>query len=245
MEKRKILCLVCGGEVVYENDAFEATCMMCGKTENTHAICAEGHYVCDACHRKEGVAFIVDYCRRTDSTDPIQIVTEAMSDRSIYANGPEHHTLFGAAIIAAYINAGGLDPEGKPFDKERALEEMERRSMQLPGGTCGLWGVCSAAASVGQAMSILNGSTPMKTTPWAQCQSLTSDVLGKLAQMGGPRCCKRNGYTAVLTAIEHVRDDLGVQLDAPDKVVCTFFPNNKECLRTACPYFPGSSRDAD
>ena len=30
-----------------------------------------------------------------------------MDDKSIFPNGPEHHTLVGAALLAAYKNAGG------------------------------------------------------------------------------------------------------------------------------------------
>lgn len=242
MSKRKTLCLICGGEVVYTQEAIDVECSLCGKREKANASCAHGHYVCDACHRAEGVEFIIDHCLHATSTNPVDIVTEAMEDKTIYANGPEHHTLFGAALLAAYANAGGLDANGDCLDLESSLAEMKRRSMQLPGGTCGLWGVCSAAASVGQALSIMNGSTPMKKEPWAQCQALTADVLGKLAEFGGPRCCKRNGYTAVLTAVEHIENDLGVVLDVPDRVVCKFFPNNNECLRASCPYFPASAR---
>ncbi|MBQ9068600.1 MAG: hypothetical protein IJ131_05975, partial [Eggerthellaceae bacterium] len=238
MAKHKSLCLVCGEEVVYSEDAFEVTCALCGKQEKAHAACAAGHYVCDSCHREEGVKFIMNYCRTTDSVNPVQIIIDVMGDKSIFANGPEHHTLFGAALIAAYANAGGTDAEGNMLDKDAALDEMLRRSMQLPGGTCGFWGVCSAAVSVGQALSILNGSTPMKDEPWAQCQALTSDVLGQLAEMGGPRCCKRNGFTSVITAVKHIEKDLGVSLEMPEKVVCTFFPNNAECKRAECPYFP-------
>ena len=244
MAGRKTLCVVCGEEVVYSEVAFEAECTLCGKKEMTNAACANGHYVCDICHRQEGADYCIEFCRNTDSTNPIEIITEAMGDKSIYQNGPEHHTLFGAALIAAYANAGGLDPEGKHLDKDAALDEMKRRSMLLPGGTCGFWGVCSAAASVGQALSILNGSTPLTVKPWAQCQALTSDVLGKLADIGGPRCCKRSGFTSVLTAVKHIEMDLGVSLDVPDQVVCTFFAGNNECLKTACPYFPTSAKTA-
>lgn len=242
MAKHKSLCLVCGEELVYSEEAFEVACALCGKKEKTNAACAAGHYVCDSCHRDEGVKFIMNYCRTTELVNPIEIITNVMADKSIFANGPEHHTLFGASLIAAYANAGGLDPQGNHLDKNAALDEMLRRSLQLPGGTCGFWGVCSAAASVGQALSILTGSTPMKQKPWAQCQALTSEVLGKLAEYGGPRCCKRNGFTAVLTAIKHIEMDLGISLEWPDRVVCSFFPNNAECLRAQCPYFPQSTR---
>ena len=240
MKKNKSKCLVCGEELRYFEEAHDVECAFCGKRAKANATCTAGHYVCDSCHREQGVKFIMDYCRSTASTDPIQAITNVMSDDSIFANGPEHHTLFGASLICAYANAGGCDPQGAPLDKNAALDEMMRRSMQLPGGTCGFWGVCGAAASVGQALSILNGSTPLNAGPWAQCQALTSEALGKMASMGGPRCCKRNGFTAVLTGIDHIEADLGVSLDRPENVVCSFFPNNNECLHAACPYFPAA-----
>ena len=126
MAGRKTLCVVCGEEVVYSEVAFEAECTLCGKKEMTNAACANGHYVCDICHRQEGADYCIEFCRNTDSTNPIEIITEAMGDKSIYQNGPEHHTLFGAALIAAYANAGGLDPEGKHLDKDAALDEIGR-----------------------------------------------------------------------------------------------------------------------
>lgn len=110
----------------------------------------------------------------------------------------------------------------------------------MPGGTCGFWGTCGAAVSAGQAMSVLNGSTPMTQEPWAQCQRLTSLILGRLVDLGGPRCCKRTGYTAVLTAVPYINDVLGSDMQLPDEVTCAYFQRNAECRRRECPYFPGA-----
>lgn len=232
MSTGKAVCLVCGEPLMYSQEAQEVTCSLCGKREFGHSVCAGGHYVCDTCHRAQGVAHINEVCALSDSTDPVSLMIEIMSDRSIYPNGPEHHTLVGAALITAYANAGG------DVDKAAALAELSKRSLNVPGGTCGFWGCCGAAVSAGQALSILNGSTPMTREPWAQCQRLTSDILGRLADMGGPRCCKRTGFTAAVTAVEHIERITGVRLDLPERIVCTFFACNAECLRAACPYFP-------
>ena len=232
----KANCLVCGKPLVYREEAFEFTCHICGKKEIGHSACEDGHYVCDACHREQGVSFIMGLCSKSDSRDPIHIMNEAMSDKSIYPNGPEHHTLVGASLITAYANAGGAFPNG--WDKDAALEEFKKRSVQVPGGTCGFWGTCGAAVSAGQAMSVINGSTPMKQEPWAQCQRLTSLILGRLADLGGPRCCKRTGYTAVLTSIDYIAEVMGVHMEKPESVTCSFFSRNEECLHARCPYFP-------
>ena len=240
MSTIKANCLICGEPLVYWEEAQEVTCHVCGKKETGHCVCSAGHYICNMCHRAEGVSYIMELCSNSDSTDPIAIMNEAMKDKSIYPNGPEHHTLIGAALITAYANAGGKNPEGKPLDKNAALAELKTRSMQVPGGTCGFWGTCGAATSSGQAMSILAGSTPMTDEPWAQCQRLTSLILGRLADVGGPRCCKRTGYIAVLTATPYINEVLGSQMTLPDEVVCTFFPGNAECRRQGCPFFPNA-----
>ena len=190
MPTAKANCLICGEPLVYWEEAREVTCHICGKKDFGRCVCSAGHYVCDTCHRAEGVAYIIGLCSKSTSTNPIEIINEAMKDKSIYPNGPEHHTLVGAALIAAYSNAGGRDSKGDPIDKDAALEELKKRSLQVPGGACGFWGTCGAAVSAGQAMSVLNGSTPMTQDPWAQCQRLTSKILGRLADAGGPRCCQ-------------------------------------------------------
>lgn len=239
----KANCLICGKPLVYWEKAQEVTCHTCGKKEFGHSICEDGHYICDVCHRAEGVSYIIELCSSSDSCDPIEIMNEAMRDKSIYQNGPEHHTLIGAALITAFANAGGKASNGEPLDKDAALAELKKRSMQVPGGTCGFWGTCGAAVSSGQAMSILNGSTPMKQEPWAQCQRLTSMILGRLADIGGPRCCKRTGYIAVLTAVPYINETLGSNMQLPSEVTCTFFSRNAECRRQECPFFPNANVD--
>lgn len=243
MSAGKANCLICGEPIVYWEEAQEVTCAICGKKETGHSVCSAGHYVCDACHRSKGVDFILDLCGKATSTNPIEILNEAMSDKSIYPNGPEHHTLVGAAIISAYANAGGKMPQGEPLDKEAALAELRKRSLQVPGGTCGFWGTCGAAVSSGQAMSIITGSTPMKQEPWALCQKLTSIALGNMAEIGGPRCCKRMGYISVLAAAPFINQELGSAMTLPDEVTCTFFQRNAECRKKDCPFFPGANAD--
>lgn len=233
MSAGKANCLVCGEPIVYWEEAQDVVCHVCGKEETGHCVCADGHYVCDACHRTSGVDWVVERCLKSESADPVAIAVELMDGRAIYPNGPEHHTLFGAALMTAYRNAGG------DLDLEKGLAELRRRSMQVPGGTCGFWGVCGAAASAGQFYSIVAGSTPMKREPWARCQRLTSRILGKLADQGGPRCCKRTGFTAILETAAYVEETTGVRMDIAQAPRCKFFARNEECLKLECPYYPG------
>ena len=230
-------CLICGAELVYANEATEQTCSVCGKKEMGKTTCAQGHYVCNACHRAGGVEFGLGFCLECDSTNAIEILQRLMSDKSVYPNGPEHHTLIGAAVMTAYVNAGGKI-NGGAMDLAAGLKELEARSLQVPGGSCGFWGCCGSATSVGQALSVINGSTPLARDEWAQCQRLTSTVLGHLADLGGPRCCKRTGFTAVLDATDYLNEHFDVSMQRPDRVTCTFCAGNAQCLHEGCPYFP-------
>ena len=238
----KANCLVCGEPIVYFEQAQPVKCVICGKEETGHCTCEKGHYVCDACHRTQGVDYIMGLCSKSKSKNPIEIAQEAMNDKSIYPNGPEHHTLIGAALLTAYWNAGGKFAKCK--DLNAALAELKKRSLNVPGGTCGFWGTCGAAVSTGQAVSIMNGSTPMTKGPWAQCQKMTSIILGDLADLGGPRCCKRTGFTAIKDAVPFVRENMGVPMQLPETIECTFYQRNEECLRMECPYFPGTIKKA-
>ena len=173
----------------------------------------------------------MEYCSSTDSRNPVEMAMAMMDDKSIFPNGPEHHTLVGAALLAAYKNAGG------DLDLPRALAEMRNRSMNVPGGACGLWGTCGAAVSAGMYWSIVSGSTPMTRGPWAETQRLTSRILGRLADLGGPRCCKRDTFLALRAAVAFTAQQTGVQMEWDDSLACEFSAENRECLGGGCPFF--------
>ena len=173
----------------------------------------------------------MEYCSSADSKNPVEMAMAMMDDKSIFPNGPEHHTLVGAALLAAYKNAGG------DLDLPRALAEMRNRSMSVPGGTCGLWGTCGAAVSAGMYWSIVSGSTPMTRGPWAETQRLTSRILARLADLGGPRCCKRTGFVALQEAAAYTAELRGIEMEMPERITCRYFHRNRECLRAGCPFF--------
>ena len=97
------ICLVCGEPLDYFEEAREVACHICGKKETGHSVCTAGHYVCDVCHREGGVDHVTEYCSSADSRNPVEMAMAMMDDKSIFPNGPEHHTLVGAALLAAGI----------------------------------------------------------------------------------------------------------------------------------------------
>ena len=234
MRRGEGACLVCGGALLYVEKAEEMECSFCHKKELSRAKCKEGHYVCDECHAKKGVEAIMGYCSKTRLKDPVSMLSEMMEDPYVYMHGPEHHIMVGAALITAYYNAGG------EVCLEEALSEMKERGGSYPGGSCGFWGCCGAAVSVGMCTSILTKSTPLSGKSWGIINRATGRVLDAIGELGGPRCCKRNSFTAVKVAAELFEEHFGIRLEAPDAIRCSYSEENKQCIRRACPYYGAS-----
>jgi len=64
---------------------------------------------------------------------------------------------------------------------------------------------------------------------------MTSKSLEAIGMIGGPRCCKRDAYLSVLSAIDFVKEHFGVEMEEPE-IVCEFSPNNNQCLGKRCPF---------
>ena len=226
-------CLVCGKPIIYFDKAKKMKCIMCHKTFESYASCEDGHFVCDECHAKKGIDMVREECKNSTSKNPIVLLQKLMEDPYIYMHGPEHHVMVGAVLLTAYHNCGG------EIDLDEALEEIKQRGGQYPGGSCGLWGACGAAVSTGMFMSILTKATPLTGKSWRMSNEMTAKALEEIAKLGGPRCCKRNSFTAVKVAAEYVRENMGIVMELPEKILCDFSAENKQCLKKHCPYNPG------
>ena len=100
-----------------------------------------------------------------------------------------------------------------------------------------MWGCCGAAVSTGMFVSIVTKATPLTGKSWRLSNQMTARALGALAELGGPRCCKRNCFTAVKEAVGFAKENLGVEMELPEQIRCGFSAENKECLKVHCPYF--------
>ena len=233
MDNKRGACLVCGKPLQYFETERELTCALCGKTFFSSASCMDGHYVCDECHARQGVEVILEHCKKSASRDPVALAREIMADPYIYMHGNEHHILVGAVLLTAYRNAGG------DIDLDAALEEMRARGSKYPGGSCGFWGCCGAAVSAGMFMSIVTKATPLTGKSWGLSNRMTAEALKAIGELGGPRCCKRNSFTAAVAAVKFTAENLGVQMEAPEEIRCGFSGENRECIRKKCPYYEG------
>ena len=189
--------------------------------------------MCSDCHT-QGMDSIFGVCLAETSRDPLEILEKMMAMPFCHMHGPEHHVMVGAALLTAYRNAGG------ELDLQKALKEMYSRGKAVPGGACGFWGACGAGISAGQFMSIATGATPLAVEAWGLSNRMTAKALESIGKVGGPRCCKRDSYLAVLAAVEMAAEHLNVRMETSVPVYSRSGQNN-QCIGKRCPFFSGKN----
>jgi hypothetical protein len=227
-------CLVCGRELAYALRAEPARCVVCGVEEPSAARCPDGHYVCDACHAGSAKDVIERACRNHDGQDAVALATALMRHPAVKMHGPEHHFLVPAALIAAWGTATGAP------DRAALLAEARRRSDTVVGGSCGFHGACGSGVGVGIFASLATGATPRSGASWGQANRATARALQVIGDTGGPRCCKRTTWLALLSGIRFAREELGVALGGRGPR-CEFHGRNADCLERGCPFYPAGT----
>lgn len=222
-------CLICGAPLKYTENDTPMECAVCHKKENSKTSCENGHYVCNECHT-QGMDSIVGVCLAETSKDPGKIIKKLTALPFCHMHGPEHHVMVGASLLTAYKNAGGN------IDLPKALSEMQTRGKKIPGGVCGFWGACGAGISAGIFVSIVTGATPLAERELQLSNYMTSIALKMIAKNGGPRCCKRNSYIAIITAVAFAKKNLGVEMEL-DKIKCCQHDDNNQCKKNRCPFY--------
>ena len=226
-------CLICGKPLEYLDNDILMECVLCHKKEPSKTRCIKGHYVCNDCHTA-GMDSIISLCMTETSKDPIAILEKMMSQSFCHMHGPEHHVLVGAALLTAYNNSVA---DTMKIDLQSGLLEVMSRGRQVPGGACGYMGACGAAISTGIFMSVVTRNTPLSTETWQLCNLCTARALEQVALNGGPRCCKRDSYLSILTAIDFVKEQLDVEMEKPE-VKCSRSRLNNQCIGKKCPFSP-------
>lgn len=174
---------------------------------------------------------IIEACLKVTSKNPIEIFRKITQMDFVRMHGPEHHILDGGALLTAFYNAGGK------IDLEKSLNELMNRGVKMPAGMCGMWGVCGAVTSIGAALSIIAKANPDRLAdPWGTNMEFTSSAVASVGEIGGPRCCKRNGYLTFIEAIKFVNKYYDVTLDENEEIKCIHSHINMQCIKERCPF---------
>ena len=225
-------CLICGEELVYTKDLAPLECLYCHQIYDSNTKCKNGHYACDKCHSSPAVDLIENYCITNKSEDPLELALTLMRSPNLKMHGPEHHFLVPAVLLAAYYNKKDYK------EKTTKIRIAKKRSSQILGGFCGFYGNCGAAVGTGIFVSLITDATPLSVTDWKLANLVTAKSLLTIAQHGGPRCCKRNTFLALLETADFVKAHFGVSFKINKELKCGFYPLNNECLKQNCPFHP-------
>lgn len=175
------------------------------------------------------------FYKEKDSRTVWEWAMECMDLEGLPMHCPPHHYLIPAVLLTACAAA-----DGRPEEELAAmLAEAQKRAKKVLGGFCGYYGSCGAGVGVGIFLSVYTGTTPLSGETWQWVNEATGRSLLKIASMEGPRCCKRNSFLALEEAAAIIRENLKIELAKPERVVCHYSENNKECKKEKCPYYAG------
>jgi hypothetical protein len=203
-------------------------CSRCGRKENALALCKNGHFVCDECHRQYILTIVERECVKSEIRHPIELAKHIFQLQGLHMHGPEYHSIVPAIIVTAYNNI--IEKE-----KNAMVKEAIERGKAIQGGVCGSHGACGAGIGAGIACSVIYGVTPYSSIQRGGANRLTACALMEISRYGGPRCCKRDSVIALYTAMKHFP-----QFEAMPRIayVCGQYMDNTECIRKECPRFP-------
>ena len=90
--------------------------------------------------------------------------------------------------------------------------------------------------SAGMFVSIISKSTPLSKEAFALSHLMTAKALEQIGKIGGPRCCKRDSFLSILSAIDFVFENFGIQMERPEHTICGYASQNRQCIGKRCPF---------
>jgi hypothetical protein len=222
-------CLICGRDLIYFDADKRLICSICGQAFHSNVHCINSHFICDACHSLSATEYIEKYCISAKMIDPIELAQTLMESPTIKMHGPEHHFLVPAVLLTSYYNYQ------KEYETKKAkLNIAKGRAEKVLGGFCGSHGNCGAGVGTGLFVSIITNTTPLSKEGWRLSNLMTAKSLFSIANRGGPRCCKRDSFLAIIEAVEFMKEHFGISLPIKEKISCSFSHLNTECLHEHC-----------
>lgn len=224
-------CLICGESLVYWGNATAQRCDICGETFESKVSCANGHYVCDNCHRGDTLDHMEALLIKSTETNPILLADQVFHLPTMKMHGPEHHSMVPAVLETAYQNIQGI----RDMDK---IRETINRGKDIKGGSCGFHGTCGACVGTGIAESVYLDAKPSSKEERGSAMRATGSALLAISEFGGPLCCKRDSIASIENYMQNSERFADIE---PAEYNCSFSKYNKGCLTLECPYFPKSS----
>lgn len=231
-------CGVCGKPLIYNTEYATNTCYYCEKSFQANIYCPDGHYICDDCHRFDANDFITKKCLSFKGLDPVLLANGIMNESIINIHGPEHHYLVPAVLLTVYANYTNRSRELRKW-----LKTIRERMVKIPGAICSTHGSCGAILGLSAFVSLITGTTSLSEKEWSFVHTVTAEGMQSVAKYGGPRCCKRDTYIAILQGVSLLRENFNIELERPDRIFCEFSLLNKECIGQKCLFYLSNKED--
>jgi hypothetical protein len=219
-------CRICGHDLIEETSVER--CTYCGQKENADWRCPEGHYVCESCRTSKAEPLIERTCLASDLKDPIELAELILKHPAMPPYGAEHHILAAPVLLAALRNRGiaGIS--------EVQIRQSIARLRDIPEMVCATRGDCGAAASGGTVVSLLRRATIRSDHERCAALRATLASLGRIADHGGPRCCRQSVFDTIHVTWELLREDY--DLEPLSVRTCSAAGKLPDCKLERCPY---------
>jgi hypothetical protein len=235
-------CMVCGLALQYLHYSEDLVCTYCGAKEQGSIRCEKGHFVCEACHRKDAMTVIEEIALTTRLKDPAEIAELMMSHPGLPMLGCEHSFIAAGALMAALKNS----PYGAGKITTTEIREVfYRTSKQAMSGYCGLTGVCGIAPALGACFSSFLGSRCGSDTEQKITMEAVIRVMQSIADLTGPSCCKAYVRNALRVAVTFMGERFGILLPFNEtSIMCTHTTEHPHgCREEKCPYYQKPAKD--
>lgn len=171
---------------------------------------------------------------------PVQLMEKIWASTAFPMHCPEHHYLIPAVLLTVYHRL-------KNHEKgllEEDLKIAAARSRNILAGFCGLYGACGAAVGSGIFFSVFTDTTPYSTDTWGPANRITAECLMEIANLGGPRCCKRVCFSSIMTSTKFMKEYMELDIGDLSPISCRFHDLNAECKEKLCPFYEKEAGDA-
>ena len=170
-----------------------------------------------------------------------EMINELMDLEGVIIHCPYHHFI----VPATLLTMAAMEKYYKEDKLREWLDLAEARAKEVPGGVCGNMGNCGSSVGAGIFMSVYTSASPLSVENWKWANELTGHCLIRIASYGGPRCCKRTCYLALMEAIPYINEKLDLNIKLNDALICKYSSQNKECLKVNCPFFERHLRNTE
>ena len=234
--------MVCGFPLHYLGNAEILVCTYCGANEHGHVKCKEGHFVCEACHRKDAMTMIEEIVLTTRLKDPAGIAELMMSHPGLPMLGCEHAFIAAGALMAALRNS----PYGGGKITSTDIHEVfQRTKKQAMSGYCGLTGVCGIAPALGACISSYLCSRCGSDAEQKITMEAVIRIMQAIADLTGPSCCKAYVRNALRVTVAVLGERFGILLPLHEpSIVCSHATKHPHgCREAKCPFYQTPPKD--